>query len=89
MIVLLHGTSYLSGTLHYYSIYEPRSDTREAMGPENTHEIFLLARSCVLTNAIVSQEDTTECGEKFQPFDQHQYIVKHIRIVNERGQQIY
>ena len=38
-------------------------------GPKNTHGIFVLATIRVLTNKIVSQEDTTECGEYFQPFD--------------------
>ena len=83
MLVLLHGTSYPNGTLRHYSIGESRSNTKEAMGPEITHGIFVLARSGGLTNAIVSQEDTTECGEKFQPFDQLQCIVKHIRSVNK------
>ena len=83
MLVLLHGTSYPNGTLSHYSKNKPRSDTREAMGLENTYGIFVLARSRVLTNAIVSQEDTTECGEKFQPFDQLQYIVKHIRFISK------
>ena len=44
------------------------------MGPENTHGIFLLAGSRVLTSAIVSQVDTTECGEKvltLQPTSVH------------------
>ena len=89
MLVSLHGTSYPYRTLHHYSIDKSRSDIKEAMGMENTHEIFVLARSHVLMNAIVSQEDTTECREKFQLFDQLQYIIKHIRFVNKRGQQIY
>ena len=38
------------------------------MVPENMHAIFVLARSYVLTNAIVSQEDTTGRGEKLQHF---------------------
>ena len=53
------------------------------MGLNNTHGIFVLARSYVLTNAIGSQEDTTECKEKFELFDQIQYIVKHLRFVNK------
>ena len=51
-------------------------------GPENTHGILILARS-LLTNAIVSQEDTTEYKEKFQLYDQLQYVVKHIRFCQQ------
>ena len=81
MLVLLHGTSYPNETLCHYSIDKSRSNTREVMGPAKT--IIVLARSHVLTNTIVSQEDTLECREKFQPIDQLQYIVKHIRFVNK------
>ena len=83
MRVLLHETSSLNKRLRHYSKDKSRSNVREAMGLENTHGIFVLARICVLTNAIVSQEDTTECREKFQPFDQLQRIAKHIRLVRK------
>ena len=47
------------------------------MLPENTRGVFVLARSCILTNNIVSQEDTTGWGENFQRFDQLQCMEKH------------
>ena len=85
-VYILVGNSYPSGTLHH-AVDEPRSATRKATVPKITHAIFVLASSHVLTNVIVSQEDTTGWGEKFQHFDQLQCIVQHIRLVMKREKQ--
>ena len=74
----MHGTFYLSGTLHH-AVDNSRSAIRKATVLETTHALFVLARNCVLTKAIVSQEDKSGWGEKFQHFYQLPCIVKQVR----------
>ena len=54
----MHGTFYLSGTLHH-AVEKSKSTIRKVMMLENMLVTFVLARNSVLTNAIVSQDNTT------------------------------
>ena len=54
----MHGIFYLTGTLHH-NVGESRNATRKVMVLKNTLATFVLVRNCVLTDAIVSQDDTT------------------------------
>ena len=54
----MHGNFYLSGT-PFNAVNDSRRATRKAIVLENTLATFVLARNCVLMNAIVSQKVTT------------------------------
>ena len=55
---------------------------------ENTHALFMLARSCVFVNAIVSQGNTTGRGEKFQHFGQLPCIIKYARWFTKNAKNV-
>ena len=78
LCLLMYGTFYPSGTLHY-DINETKRATGKSMVLENTLATFVLARNRVLKNAIVSQNNTIGREEKFQDLAQLPFIVKYVR----------
>ena len=78
LCLLMQGTFYPSGTLHH-NVDKTKSATRKSTVLEETIATFVLARNYILTNTIVSQDNTTGWKQKFQDFAQLPTIVKHVR----------